>query len=90
MIGILLIFITSYTKLQELAKTLEPEKGHLQAMQCDVRKESDVIELFEKIRQEKGRLDVCVNNAGLAHPAPLLSGETDQWRDMLEVCDILR
>ena len=36
-------------------------------------------------REKYGGVDVCVNNAGLAHEAPLLSGSTDDWRDMIEV-----
>ena len=28
---------------------------------------------------------MCINNAGLAHNAPILTGETHYWRDMLEV-----
>ena len=41
--------------------------------------------MFETIKTNHGRLDVCVNNAGLAHQAPILSGETWQWRNMLDV-----
>ncbi|XP_006801675.2 dehydrogenase/reductase SDR family member 11-like [Neolamprologus brichardi] len=29
--------------------------------------------------------DVCINNAGLAHPEPLLSGETSGWKNMMDV-----
>ena len=36
-------------------------------------------------KEKYGGIDVCVNNAGLAHQAPLLSGSTDDWRDMVEV-----
>ena len=32
-----------------------------------------------------GGVDVCVNNAGLAHDAPLFSGTTSDWKEMLEV-----
>ncbi|MED6269316.1 hypothetical protein CHARACLAT_031812 [Characodon lateralis] len=30
-------------------------------------------------------VDVCINNAGLAHPEPLLSGKTSGWKNMLDV-----
>lgn len=41
---------------------------------------------FNLPMQDKfGGVDVCVNNAGLAHDAPLFSGETESWREMLEV-----
>lgn len=41
--------------------------------------------MFGKIKKEFGGVDVCVNNAGLSHDAPLLTGSTEQWRHMLDV-----
>ncbi|GBN68440.1 hypothetical protein AVEN_262483-1, partial [Araneus ventricosus] len=52
---------------------------------CDLTKESEILSLFDEIRQKVGRLDVCINNAGLSHDAPLLTGATSQFRNMLDV-----
>ena len=41
--------------------------------------------MFDKIKKDFGGVDVCINNAGLAHNAPLLTGSTEHWRHMLEV-----
>jgi NADP-dependent 3-hydroxy acid dehydrogenase YdfG len=41
--------------------------------------------LFGAIREKFGGVDVLVNNAGLGHDAPLTSGATDEWREMLEL-----
>ena len=54
-------------------------------MKCDVAKEDEVKAMFDAAKAQFGGVDVCVNNAGLAHSAPLLSGSTDDWRNMLEV-----
>lgn len=54
-------------------------------MKCDVRVEDDVKAVFQKAVAEFGGVDVCVNNAGLAHDAPLLSGATSNWKEMLDV-----
>ncbi len=54
-------------------------------MRCDVTKEEEVLEMFEKIKAQTGGVDVCVNNAGLSHDAPLLAGATSDWREMIEV-----
>ena len=54
-------------------------------MKCDVAKEDEVKAMFATAKAQFGGIDVCVNNAGLAHDAPLLSGSTDDWRNMLEV-----
>ena len=55
------------------------------ARRCDVRNEEQVKELFQFAKTQFGGVDVCVNNAGLAHIAPILSGSTEDWREMLEV-----
>ena len=47
-------------------------------------KEEEVLSLFERVK-EMGGADVLICNAGLAHKEPLLSGDTDQWREMMEV-----
>ncbi|GBN82221.1 Dehydrogenase/reductase SDR family member 11, partial [Araneus ventricosus] len=52
---------------------------------CDLSQESEILSLFDEIRKTYGRLDVCINNAGLSHNAPLLSGTTAEWRNMLDV-----
>lgn len=44
---------------------------------------------FQKARDEFGGVDVCVNNAGLAHNAPLLSGATSDWKNMLDVSHVI-
>lgn len=74
--------------LQELSRELgsrEDVFGKLIAVYCDVAKEDEVKAMFAVAKAQFGGVDVCVNNAGLAHEAPLLSGATDDWRNMLEV-----
>ncbi|XP_061683723.1 dehydrogenase/reductase SDR family member 11-like isoform X2 [Syngnathoides biaculeatus] len=41
--------------------------------------------MFAAIKAQHKGVDVCVNNAGVAHPHPLLSGDTSAWRNMLDV-----
>ena len=79
--------MTTHTRThQALATELEGTAvGKLVAVKCDVKKEEDIKATFEVAKKEFGGVDVCVSNAGLAHNAPLLSGSTEDWRDMLEV-----
>ncbi|KAK3593626.1 hypothetical protein CHS0354_025519 [Potamilus streckersoni] len=72
-------------KIEKLKNELKGIPGSVTAIQCDLSKEEEILAMFEKIRAEFGGVDVCVNNAGLAHPAPLLSGDTQMWRNMLDV-----
>ena len=70
---------------QSLESELSSGPGKVIPIQCDVRNEEQILAMFERIRTELGRIDVCINNAGLAHPAYLSSGGTEHWREMLEV-----
>jgi len=55
------------------------------AKKCDVSKEEDILALYESIRIEYGGADVCINNAGMGNSSSLLDGETNDWRDIMEV-----
>ena len=60
-------------------------KGLFLPIQCDLRNESQILAMFEKIRDTWGGVDVCVNNAGLGKDAPLATGSTEEWRNMMDV-----
>ncbi|CAL1260838.1 unnamed protein product, partial [Larinioides sclopetarius] len=57
--------------------------GRLIAIKCDLTEESDILSMFKDIRQIFGRIDVCINNAGLGEDAPLLTGSSSDFRNML-------
>lgn len=52
---------------------------------CDLTNESEILSMFTDIKSQHEGVDVCINNAGLAHPEPLLNGKTSGWRNMLDV-----
>ncbi|MCB9578710.1 MAG: SDR family NAD(P)-dependent oxidoreductase [Polyangiaceae bacterium] len=66
---------------------LEPLRasGDVLPLGVDLRREADIEEMFAQIRKRWDGVDVLVNNAGLGHRAPLCSGSTEHWREMLEV-----
>ncbi|XP_065903859.1 dehydrogenase/reductase SDR family member 11-like [Dysidea avara] len=70
---------------QSLSQELSTSGGKLVAMKCDVRKEEDILSVISAVKSQFGGADICVNNAGLANNAPLLSGTTEKWREMMEV-----
>lgn len=51
---------------------------------CDVRDEAQIVAAVQTVRDTWGGVDVLVNNAGLGRHAPLLSGATEDWREMLD------
>lgn len=59
--------------------------SHYLPIGADLRDESQISAMFQKIRQQWGGVDVLVNSAGLGYLAPLVNGKTQLWRDMLEV-----
>ena len=70
---------------QDLQSKVTNPKGSIIAVQCDLRKESDIMAVI-KVCKENGGIDVCINNAGLVNNAPLLSGSTEEWQEMFDVC----
>lgn len=61
------------------------DAGRLLPIAADLRDESAISAMFDRVRERWGGVDVLVNNAGLGHKAPLVSGDSAHWREMLEV-----
>jgi len=59
--------------------------GEVLPLQADLRQEADILRVFERIDAEWGAPYALINNAGLGHQASLLEGQTEAWREMLEV-----
>ncbi|KAI4887271.1 hypothetical protein NFI96_021668 [Prochilodus magdalenae] len=59
--------------------------GTLIPYKCDLSVEEEILSMFSSIKSSHGGIDVCINNAGLAHPEPLLTGKTSGWRNMIDV-----
>src|SRR5262245_17917328 len=63
---------------------IEAAGGRATVVVLDVRDVAQVRGLVERAARETGRLDVMVNNAGLSYPAPIIEGDPEEWRAMLE------
>lgn len=61
--------------------------GTLIPYKCDLSNEEEILSMFSAIKTLHKGVDVCINNAGLAHNEPLLSGKTEGWRNMLDVSE---
>lgn len=77
--------------LQKLAAECVSSRfsGTLIPYKCDLSVEDDMLSMFSWIKVQHQGVDVCINNAGLALPEPLLSGKTSGWRTMMDVCTSL-
>ena len=72
-------------RLDKLTKTLQDKNSETIAIKVDLRQEAEILSMFNTIRQQWGGVDILINNAGLGHKEPLITGETEAWREMLEV-----
>jgi NADP-dependent 3-hydroxy acid dehydrogenase YdfG len=70
--------------MEDAKKRIEQRGGRASSVPGDVRDVAQVRALVERAARETGRLDVMVNNAGLSYPAPIVDGEPEEWRAMLE------
>lgn len=59
--------------------------GRAIAVQADVSKKAEIDRLFTRTKEEFGRLDVLVNNAGVMLLGPVEGAATEHWRRMVEV-----
>ena len=73
------------TKLQHLAGEINSQGGSAAIYPTDLRNTQLLERRFDEIKDHHGPIRLMVNNAGLGHYAPLISGETEYWRNMLEV-----
>jgi len=54
-------------------------KGSIRTIQADANEKADLQHVFEKIRSEKGRIDILVVNAGISEYAPLKDISEDHF-----------
>jgi NADP-dependent 3-hydroxy acid dehydrogenase YdfG len=71
--------------LINLTEKLGKEGKTISTYEVDLRHELEIKSLFRDVEKTSGPLDVLINNAGVGHDAPLSSGATELWRDMIDV-----
>jgi NADP-dependent 3-hydroxy acid dehydrogenase YdfG len=72
-------------RLTELATELKDKGTEVLTHPVNLRHEPDILAFFDQVRQRWGGVQVLINNAGLGHKQSLMDGDTEAWRDMLEV-----
>ncbi|MCW5889797.1 MAG: SDR family NAD(P)-dependent oxidoreductase [bacterium] len=72
-------------RLEALAADLRAGGAEVAVAVADMRDEAQIVAMIGLARERFGGVDVLVNNAGLGRQAPLTTGATALWREMLEV-----
>ncbi|MEO1790821.1 MAG: SDR family NAD(P)-dependent oxidoreductase [Cyanobacteria bacterium J06629_19] len=72
-------------RLDAIALQLTQKGVDVLARAVDLRDEAQILRFFVAVKARWGYLDILINNAGLGHKESLTSGDTEAWREMLEV-----
>jgi glucose 1-dehydrogenase len=62
-----------------LVRKIKANGGHAVAVQANVTSEAQVEAMFRQVKEEHGRLDIMVNNAGVERPGPFLKMKLSDW-----------
>jgi NAD(P)-dependent dehydrogenase (short-subunit alcohol dehydrogenase family) len=71
--------------LGEVAAAIKDKGGHSVGVPADLTKEEEVIALFKRVKDAYGRLDVLVNNAGIATHKNTEDITLDYWNEALAI-----
>ncbi|CZT37105.1 SDR family oxidoreductase [Rhizobium sp. 9140] len=72
-------------RLEAVAGEIRAAGGTVMTRRVDVTDRADVAAFAEAARQEFGRIDVIVNNAGVMPLSPMASLKVDEWDTMIDV-----
>lgn len=74
------------SKIEESARSIDPEGKSVFGKKCDVSIDEDVNQLISWVNEKFGRIDILVNNAALFLPTDILKEELqDEWEKMIDV-----
>ncbi len=72
-------------RIAGLAQRIEDEGGRALATPTDVVDEGQARAFVQRTKDELGRLDILINNAGVMLLGPVAGADTGEWRRMVEV-----
>jgi 3-oxoacyl-[acyl-carrier protein] reductase len=72
-------------ELDALLTELTPHRADCVAVPTDLSKPEDITALVGEVRTRVGRLDVLVNNAGIAWGRPLGQTTLEAWRELMAI-----
>ncbi|XP_023311594.1 farnesol dehydrogenase-like [Anoplophora glabripennis] len=72
-------------RLEALASKLSDKKGKIYPVKTDVTKEEDILNAFKWIKENLGPVHILVNDAGILGHTKLADGDTEIWRNSLDV-----
>jgi NAD(P)-dependent dehydrogenase (short-subunit alcohol dehydrogenase family) len=74
----------SKDKLEKLSAELNQKGGTTLICPTDVTKEADILNMIKATMDKFGRLDILINNAGIAVHKPTTEVTTEEWRNIVD------
>jgi 2-deoxy-D-gluconate 3-dehydrogenase len=74
----------SREKAEDTVRQIRETGGRAMALQADVRREADCKQMVDSVVREWGRLDVLVNNAGIAIRKPPQEISLGEWHKVMD------
>ncbi|XP_043269468.1 11-beta-hydroxysteroid dehydrogenase 1A-like [Venturia canescens] len=71
-------------KVRDLAAKLKGQKGSVYAIECDVKKEQDILKVFKWVEKELGGVDIVINNAGVYIRENIMDASTESYRHVMD------
>ncbi|EJK48668.1 hypothetical protein THAOC_32518, partial [Thalassiosira oceanica] len=75
----------SEAKALEVVEAVKAAGGDAIAIQADCGNQASIQDMFKKIMEEYGTVDVLVNNAGITKDGLVMRMKPDQWQDVIDV-----
>ncbi|WP_142688442.1 SDR family oxidoreductase [Chitinophaga polysaccharea] len=72
-------------RLEALVKRIRVDGGEAICLETDIRQHNDLLRLVSLARETYGRLDVMVNNAGIARLSRIDDIRVSEWEEMIDV-----
>src|SRR3981081_616643 len=72
-------------RLEGLADRVRQAGGKMLPLAVDVRDGEAVNEAAQHIADERGQVDLVVNNAGVQHVSPITDRRTDDWQHQIDL-----
>jgi len=72
-------------KLDAIAKDIKNDGGEVLVVETDVTNRAQVKDLIKQSKDEFGKIDVLINNAGLMAIAPLSEDKVEEWDAMIDI-----
>ena len=82
--GANVVLIGRDAKMLEETKSLLQDPSNSQIIEGDVTSDESREKIISAVKQDFGKIDILINNAGIIHRNPVLEYSDEDWNDVIE------